>query len=419
MAYLYDLMGESLKDWYKFTIVRNPWDRLVSLYTYWRRMDTKTFADVSFDRFLTHWLDDQRDRFGMTQWEYCSNDDGKFLIDQVYRFENFAEEYPRLMQRIGVEVDIVPHTNQTAREHAHYSHYYTDDLVEFVAKRYAKDCREFKYEFEDRRERKHVARPSKMVHICTVHHEDFRWADIQLRYLRKNLKRDFRIYADTPDGSTYNGSYFYSQHVKTREPWPSRDHATKLDKLTDVVLDVADDDDLIMFFDGDAFPIAPMDDYLDSRLGEYPMLTVCRKESVPYFHPHPSFTCATVRFWKELGSTWQPRYGKSVNHNDTGSQLKDKMERLGVKCYPLLRTNKNNPHPLWFGIYDDLIYHHGAGFRLPISKFEAADAGGVWNDDIIMARPEFKAKQEIRGQMFETIKRDPEFYRQLQVEATS
>ena len=38
----------------------------------------------------------------------------------------------------------------------------------------------------------------------------------------------------------------------------------------------------------------------------------------------------------------------------------------------VLRSNKLDIHPLFFGIYDDVIYHHGAGFRDPISRIEIA-----------------------------------------------
>jgi hypothetical protein len=34
-----------------------------------------------------------------------------------------------------------------------------------------------------------------------------------------------------------------------------------------------------------------------------------------------------------------------------------------VEWLPLLRSNKVNLHPLFFGIYEGLVYHHGAGFR--------------------------------------------------------
>jgi hypothetical protein len=41
----------------------------------------------------------------------------------------------------------------------------------------------------------------------------------------------------------------------------------------------------------------------------------------------------------------------------------------------VLRTNRRNPHPLFFGVYGDVIYHHGAGFRLPISRVDLASLG--------------------------------------------
>ena len=57
---------------------------------------------------------------------------------------------------------------------------------------------------------------------------------------------------------------------------------------------------------------------------------------------------------------------------DTGGMLMDALEREGVGWHPILRTNAVDPNPLWFGVYGDLVYHHGAGFRTPMSKRDAA-----------------------------------------------
>ena len=38
---------------------------------------------------------------------------------------------------------------------------------------------------------------------------------------------------------------------------------------------------------------------------------------------------------------------------------------------PLLRTNTNDLHPLWFAVYGHHVYHHGAGFRPRQSRVEA------------------------------------------------
>ena len=47
-----------------------------------------------------------------------------------------------------------------------------------------------------------------------------------------------------------------------------------------------------------------------------------------------------------------------------GGNLLGLLEDAGIEWYPMLRTNKVNPHPLQFGVYEDLVYHHGGGFRL-------------------------------------------------------
>ena len=39
-----------------------------------------------------------------------------------------------------------------------------------------------------------------------------------------------------------------------------------------------------------------------------------------------------------------------------------------IEWYPLNRTNKIDLHPLFFGIYENMIYHHWGGSRNRISR---------------------------------------------------
>ena len=41
----------------------------------------------------------------------------------------------------------------------------------------------------------------------------------------------------------------------------------------------------------------------------------------------------------------------------------EKLNSLGIKWTKIRRSNSHSFHPLWFGVYSDLIYHHGAGSR--------------------------------------------------------
>ena len=129
----------------------------------------------------------------------------------------------------------------------------------------------------------------------------------------------------------------------------------------------ADPDDMLVFIDGDAFPIAPMVPFLREQLDSYPLVAVRRDENNGDPQPHPSFCATTARFWLELpgdwrrGYKWKNRQGSRVT--DVGGNMLGLLEEKGIDWYPLLRTNKVNPHPLQFGVYGDLIYHHGGGFR--------------------------------------------------------
>jgi len=43
------------------------------------------------------------------------------------------------------------------------------------------------------------------------------------------------------------------------------------------------------------------------------------------------------------------------------------MDENNIEYYPIRRTNVVNLHPLYFAIYEDVIYHHWAGSRRMIT----------------------------------------------------
>jgi hypothetical protein len=55
---------------------------------------------------------------------------------------------------------------------------------------------------------------------------------------------------------------------------------------------------------------------------------------------------------------------------DVGGNLLHRLRDLGVDWLPLLRTNTTNLHPLWYGVYDHRVYHHGAGFRNQVARID-------------------------------------------------
>ena len=56
-----------------------------------------------------------------------------------------------------------------------------------------------------------------------------------------------------------------------------------------------------------------------------------------------------------------------------GGNLLAILDNQGMTWYSLLRSNKRNLHPVFFAVYDDLIYHHGAGSRVPATRSDFSE----------------------------------------------
>jgi predicted DCC family thiol-disulfide oxidoreductase YuxK len=149
---------------FKFAIVRNPWDRLVS---WWSMIDGRRalydparsrnqfFGYVleraqDFRGFLLHCDEDFVDRDGRkhifrNQIDYVSDESGRIIVDYIGRFEALPAAAATIADRIGRPDLILPVVNRSA--HRHYTDYYTPDLIDLVADKYRQDIEIFGYRF--------------------------------------------------------------------------------------------------------------------------------------------------------------------------------------------------------------------------------------------------------------------------------
>lgn len=129
-------------EYFKFTFVRNPWDRLVSFYCYW---DLRNHFEhgSNFEDFVIDVLQQRSDKSCPSCVE-CLVDPECF--DFIGRFENLQEDFNYVCDQIGAEKCTLPHIHKMKR--THYSHYYGNELRELVAKKYHDDIEYFGYEFE-------------------------------------------------------------------------------------------------------------------------------------------------------------------------------------------------------------------------------------------------------------------------------
>ncbi|MCU0387172.1 MAG: hypothetical protein MUE71_01030 [Chitinophagaceae bacterium] len=208
-----------------------------------------------------------------------------------------------------------------------------------------------------------------MIHILTVHWKDDRWINIQLDYIKENIKKPYKVYAYVNHiEKDYSDQFYYSNTENIQ------DHATKLNLLAQVpIQEGAPDDDWLLFMDGDAFPIGDVVSYVDPLLKHYPLVAVQRQENLEDKQPHPLFCVTTVGFWKKYEGDWRKGYKWKNKHSlatDVGGNLLGILERNNIDWFRILRTNKKDLHVLNFAIYGDIVYHHGASFRPNISRVD-------------------------------------------------
>ena len=200
-----------------------------------------------------------------------------------------------------------------------------------------------------------------MLYVATVHYRSPRWVEIQTRYLRRHISVPYQTWTSLEHIDPTYGKYFdrvLAQHGS---------HAGKLNHLAMEISEQASDSDLLMFLDGDAFPIADPIPLITDRLAKAPLLAVRRAENFNEPQPHPCFCVTTVGTWRRLPGDWTSGYTwpgpRGRLGGDVGGNLLRKLELTKTPWTDVLRSNRTNLDPLYYAIYGDVVYHHGAGFR--------------------------------------------------------
>lgn len=202
-----------------------------------------------------------------------------------------------------------------------------------------------------------------MIYVLTVHWRIDFWVDVQIAHLRRYLRDPFRIcaYCDrTKKDHSAKFDYCAPQEGVV-------DHASKLNALAAHVCRSAGDDDVLVFCDSDAFPVRDVTQYLREALQRWPLVAVQRLENAGDMQPHPCFAATSAGFWRKIrgdwraGPTWTNADGRVVT--DVGANLLRALTLEHIEWGKMLRSNRVNLHPLLFSLYDDVVYHHGAGSR--------------------------------------------------------
>lgn len=143
-------------EFHKFTIVRNPWDRLVSAYSYLSHgnanaMDKlwakKNIKRMSFDEFIRTWLTEENAKSWIhfiPQADFIYSNDNQLMMDYVGRFESLSEDFKAISKKLSLPSELQK-INPSQRDN--YQTYYSTKTRDIVQRVYKRDIDLLEYEF--------------------------------------------------------------------------------------------------------------------------------------------------------------------------------------------------------------------------------------------------------------------------------
>ncbi len=138
---------------FTFTIVRNPWDRVLSMYFYRRKKgsipDTWSFTDFvlqlenpepgsGYFRYHGH-------RLGAA--DYVLDREGEFLVDHIIRYEDRESGLRLAREKCKFEGLGRLSIQHATPEKTRYADHYNDQTRDVIARLYARDVDLFNYQF--------------------------------------------------------------------------------------------------------------------------------------------------------------------------------------------------------------------------------------------------------------------------------
>ena len=149
---------ESIKNFTKVSIVRNPYDRMVSEYHYKRKHNDARFVDaqdISFEVFVKKVFERFREGTNFPQADcahfipqvaFVYSSSGKLLVDYIGKYEELSDAFGVINALTGTTNLDAGALQTFATDHEDFQSYYNEELEDLIYRLYRPDFEQFSYE---------------------------------------------------------------------------------------------------------------------------------------------------------------------------------------------------------------------------------------------------------------------------------
>lgn len=140
------VVGKIWDSYFKFAIVRNPFDRFVS-YCAFMNANNPRFAENPEPYLYNALVNKQTHKHILfhPQSEFICDEAGKLMIDYAGQYEDLQGAFNHVCKETGLPASLLEVVNTS--KHKPYQEYYNEELVEMVKKYYQQDLNNFSYSF--------------------------------------------------------------------------------------------------------------------------------------------------------------------------------------------------------------------------------------------------------------------------------
>ena len=154
-----EIGDQKLNDYYKFSIIRNPYDKAVSQYEYLKkRNDLLRYIHAKSDLTFLEYCE-KINSFSHVQWEpqhsfIFDKKTNEFKVDKILKLEDINFGFQELRKELVLRNKLykpfipqeLPHLNKSRRKN--FKEYYCSKTYDMITTKYSKDLKLLDYQFD-------------------------------------------------------------------------------------------------------------------------------------------------------------------------------------------------------------------------------------------------------------------------------